>query len=299
MTEITLLDGGMGQELLRRSGDAPTHQWSTRVMRDHPQLVTEIHTDYFAAGANIATANTYALHRDRLRGTEFEGEFEALYNLALQSADIARAAHGSGLIAGALGPLNGSYRPDAHPDAATAIPLYAECARLMQGRVDLVICETVASVAHARAALRGAQEAGGPVWLAVTVDDTDGTRLRSGERVSEVLPIAVGEGATAVVANCSAPEVMPAAIDVLVGAGLPTGAYANGFTRITEAFKQAESNVSALKARLDLDPVSYADLAMGWIAQGATIVGGCCETRPDHIAELARRVRPATLSKVL
>lgn len=299
MAEITLLDGGMGQELLRRSGDTPTHQWSTRVMRDHPHLVTEIHADYFAVGANIATANTYALHRDRLRGTEFEGEFEALYNLALQAAETARMAHGSGLIAGALGPLNGSYRPDAHPDAATAIPLYAECARLMQGRVDLVICETVASVAHARAALRGAQDAGVPVWLAVTVDDIDGTRLRSGERVSDILPVAMGEGATALVANCSVPEVMPAAIDVLAGAGLPTGAYANGFTRITEAFKQAESNVSALKARLDLDPVRYADLAMGWIAQGATIVGGCCETRPDHIAELDRRLRPSALSKAL
>lgn len=64
MVKITLLDGGMGQELLRRSGDAPTHQWSSRVMWDHPKLVTDVHADYFAAGADIATANTYALHRD-------------------------------------------------------------------------------------------------------------------------------------------------------------------------------------------------------------------------------------------
>ena len=120
MDDMTLLDGGLGQELLRRSGDMPTHMWSTRLMIDHPDLVRAIHADYFAAGAQIATANTYALQRDRLAGTEFEDRFEDLYDTALQAAESARAAHGSGRIAGALGPLNGSYRPDAHPDLATA-----------------------------------------------------------------------------------------------------------------------------------------------------------------------------------
>lgn len=292
MSNITLLDGGMGQELLRRSGDAPTHQWSTRVMRDHPSLVADIHADYFAAGADIATANTYALHRDRLAGTDFEHEFAALYDIALQAAAKARTAHGVGRIAGALGPLNGSYRPDAHPALDAAIPLYTECAQLMQGRVDLVICETVASVAHARAALIGARAAKAPVWLAVTVDDTDGTRLRSGEPVSDVLDIAVDEGAVAVLVNCSIPEVIPAALDSLASANLPLGVYANAFTRITDAFTQAKANVSALQARGDLGPQKYADHAMRWIAQGATIIGGCCETRPDHIAEIDRRLGP-------
>jgi len=55
MTEITLLDGGMGQELINRSGDAPTPLWATRVMMDHPGLVGQIHADYFRAGASIAT----------------------------------------------------------------------------------------------------------------------------------------------------------------------------------------------------------------------------------------------------
>ena len=66
MTDITLLDGGMGQELVARSGDDPTPLWATRVMLDHPGLVRDIHADYFAAGATIATTNTYAIHHDRL-----------------------------------------------------------------------------------------------------------------------------------------------------------------------------------------------------------------------------------------
>ena len=50
MAKITLLDGGMGQELVARSGDEPTPLWATRVMIDHPGMVRAIHEDYFAAG---------------------------------------------------------------------------------------------------------------------------------------------------------------------------------------------------------------------------------------------------------
>jgi homocysteine S-methyltransferase len=290
MDDVTLLDGGMGQELLRRSGDAPTHMWSTRLMIDNPDLVRAIHADFFAAGAEIATANTYALQRDRLEGTAFEGRFEALYDAALQAAETARTDHGTGRIAGALGPINGSYRPDAHPDLAQALPLYTECANLMAGRVDLVICETVASLAHARAALQGARAAGVPVWLAVTVDDADGTRLRSGEAVADIVPIATGEGVSAVLANCSVPESMPEALQALAPANMPTGAYANAFTRISPEFRQSKSSVDALQAREDLGPEAYAEHAMAWVAQGAQIIGGCCETGPDHIAAIAHRL---------
>ena len=48
-----------------------------------------------------------------------------------------------------------------------------------------------------------------------------------------------------------------------------------------------------LMADNNMDPQTYADHAMGWVAQGATILGGCCEIGPAHIAELARRLRAA------
>ena len=295
MSDFVILDGGLGQELLHRSGDAPTHQWSMRIMHDHPELVRRLHYDYFVAGAQIATANTYALQRDRLEGTDFENQFEVLYDLALRSAEQARHDYGSGRIAGALGPLNGSYRPDAHPDLMTAIPRYAECATQMQGRVDMVICETVASLTHARAALAGAHAAQVPVWLAVTVADDDGTYLRSGEKLRDIIPIARDEGAEALLVNCSAPEAITEALRELGSADLPLGAYANAFTRITDAFRQSRSNVSALQARTDLGPERYADHVLEWCALGASIVGGCCETRPEHIAEIVRRLHRANL----
>lgn len=291
MSKITLLDGGMGQELVHRSGDRPTPLWSTQVMVDHPGIVQAVHADYFAAGATIATLNSYALHCDRLAGTPLEGKQEALIGMSLAEAQAARDAHGAGRLAGSLGPLIASYRPDIHPAHDVAVPLYAGLAKGLAKGCDLLICETVASVAHARAALEGALQAGLPVWLALTVDDTDGTRLRSGEALADVLDVA--QGAEALLINCSMPEAIPAAMDVLATAGKPFGAYANGFTRITEGFLADKPTVDALSARQDLGPEAYAVHALGWIAQGATIVGGCCEVGPAHITELARQLRAA------
>lgn len=288
MTDITLLDGSMGQELVHRAGDAPTPLWSTQVMIDHPGLVTAVHVDYRDAGATVHTANTYAIHHDRLAGTPLADAFTALHLAAVAEA---KAAITDQRIAGAIGPLVGSYRPGDHPDHATAVAKYTEIAELLAPHVDLIICETIASVAHARAVLEGAQASGKPVWLAMTVDDTDGTRLRSGEPLADVL--AVADGAAALLANCSAPEAITTALDILARSNLPFGGYANGFTRITGDFLKDKSTVDSLTARTDLGPDAYAAIAMGWIDQGATIVGGCCEVGPAHIARLAQAIRDA------
>jgi S-methylmethionine-dependent homocysteine/selenocysteine methylase len=102
MAQIVLLDGGMGQELVHRSGDAPTPLWATRVMIDHPGMVEAIHADYFAAGATMATTNTYAIHRDRLAAAGMEASFEPLHRAALDEAQRARRAAGRGRIAGSI-----------------------------------------------------------------------------------------------------------------------------------------------------------------------------------------------------
>ena len=290
MTDIVLLDGGMGQELVARSGDAPTPLWATQVMIDHPGLVRQVHEDYFAAGATVATTNTYAIHHDRLVKVGLDDRFGALHMQALAEAAAARAAHGSGRIAGSLGPLVASYRPETHPPHAESVSRYAEIARLLAPAVDLFLAETVASLAHARAVLEGALEGGRPVWLSVTVDDDDGSRLRSGEAIADLAPI-VAQGAGAVLANCSAPEAMGAALSVFQGFGLPFGAYANGFQQITKAFLEDSPTVDVLHARPEMTPALYADFALRWVAMGATIIGGCCETTPAHIAEIARRLR--------
>lgn len=285
MTDIILLDGGMGQELIHRAGDRPTPLWSTQVMIDHPGLVAQVHADYRNAGATVHTTNTYAVLRDRLKDAGLEGKFEDLHAAALKEAE------GAGALAGSLGPLGASYRPDLFPPHADAVATYTEIAEILAPQVDVLLCETVVSVAHAKAVLEAAVGTGKPVWLAISVDDEDGTKLRSGEALMDVIDVA-GDAA-AVLINCSVPEAIDQAIAVLATGDKPFGAYANGFTHISDGFLGDKPTVDALQARTDLGPEAYARFVMGWIAQGATIVGGCCEVGPAHIAKIAEAVTAA------
>lgn len=287
MAAITLLDGGMGQELVARSGDEPTPLWATRVMLDHPGMVRDIHADYFAAGATVATTNTYAIHHDRLERFGLDPMFHALHLRALAEAHEARAAFGAGRIAGSMGPLAASYRPDLTQPVEIAAPKYAEIARILGAHVDMILCETMASIEMCEGAAAGAQAAGKPVWLSISVDDHNGKLLRSGEPVTDLARVINAYPVAAVLANCSVPEAMADALAGLKTLGLPFGAYANGFTHISGNFLKDAPTVKELTHRHDLTPEKYADFAMAWVEMGATIVGGCCDVGPDHIRHLA------------
>ncbi len=287
---ITLLDGGMGQELISRYGEPPTPLWSTHVMMNEPALVGDIHSDYFAAGAQVATTNTYAIHRDRLQkqDPQLESNFEKLHEQACRIAADARDKHGNGKIAGSIGPLGFSYRPDLDYPPAQAAEMFAEIVKIHEPYVDFHLIETVSSIQHAKGCMMGAAASSKPVWLGITVADEDGTKLRSGEALNDIRTVVEEFSPAALLINCSTPEAVSQAIPVLSDLDVPFGAYANGFTYITSSFTESET-VDQLEARTDLGPEKYADFCEQWIAQGASVIGGCCEVGPKHIAELKRR----------
>ena len=291
MNNITLLDGGLGQELIHRYGQPPTPLWSTHVMMKQPELVGDIHSDYFAAGAQVATTNTYAIHRDRLQrqDPDLESNFEALHIKACDIANQARDKNGSGMIAGSLGPLGFSYRPDLSFPPEEAAEFYAEITKFHEPHVDLHLVETVSSIEHAKGCLLGTSVSSKPIWLAMTVADDDGSKLRSGESVQEVKPLISEFKPDALLINCSTPEAVSQTVPLLADIEIPFGAYANGFTFITSSFTKSET-VDNLEARNDLGPAEYADFCDQWIDHGATIIGGCCEVGPAHIAELNKRL---------
>lgn len=291
MTDITILDGSIGQELVRRFGDLNKPLWGIGVMAENPEILRAVHADYFAAGAEVATTNTYNIHKDRFIRDGVPDQFEKLNRLGCQLAAEARDAHGSGLVAGSLGPLGGSYRPDRGNDVDEAAEIFAEVARGQADMVDVYLIETMSSLDAARGAFMGAKSVGKPVWLAYSVDDDDGSKLRSGESIADAVALANELAFDALFINCSRPEAVSEAFKHLNAATMPTGAYANGFTRITEAFKSDAPQLTDLTERHDLGPDAYADFGEAWAAQGATIIGGCCEVGPAHIAELSRRLK--------
>lgn len=283
---ITILDGGMGQELIARSSAEPTPLWSTKMMLDEPELVRAVHDDFFAAGAMVATTNSYAIHHDRLIPAGIDDQFETLHQTACEIACASRDAAGGGWIAGAIGPLIGSYRTEPLPE--DAVGRFAEICRIQAPFVDVFLIETVSAIDHVRATLAGARGHGKPVWLSVSVDDYDGTKLRSGEPLEDVMDWT--DGVDALLVNCATPEAVSVAVDVIKGVDRPFGAYANGFTEITQSFVRVGATVRELSARTDLTPEAYAAFAESWAKMGATIIGGCCEVGPAHIAELVRRL---------
>ncbi len=289
---ITILDGGMGQELVRRAGRA-TPLWSTQALLDAPELVAAVHRDFFDAGAEVATANTYAVLPDRLAPHGLEDLLEALTDIACGLAARARDAAGGGLVAGSLGPLGFSYRPDLAPPPERAAETYARIGALQARVADVLLLETMSSVAQARGGLMGAGTTGKPIWLALSVADEDGTRLRSGEALAEVAPLLSEFRPERVLLNCSVPEAVSQGLPILAQMGLPFGAYANGFARIDPRFDRIGATVDVLEARQDVGPDRYAGFAADWADLGAETIGGCCEIGPAHIAALARRLKPA------
>jgi len=291
--QVTLIDGGMGQELLKRSGAKPGPLWSAQVMIDYPDIVRDLHIDFIRAGARVITLNAYSATPERLARDADESMFESLQLKAVEAAKLAREMAGiEGVrIAGCLPPLVASYRPDQAPDDETMLATYQRIVAVQQPEVDLFICETMASIREAKAALTAAKATEVPVWVGLTVADDSSATLRNGDALAEAVNQIDEIGAEAKLINCSKPEAINASWQALCSGTGPVGAYANGFTSIS-ALKPG-GTVDSLEARLDLGPENYADFAMQWVENGADIVGGCCEVGPEHISVIAQRLRDA------
>lgn len=285
MSDIILLDGGMGQELVRRSDRPATPLWSADVMLKDPDLVRNVHADFIQAGAQVITLNTYSATPQRLAMQNARDLLEPLHRAAMHAAKEAiEQTEKEGIrIAACLPPLVASYRPDTAPAFDESVDTYRRLVEL-QSESDIILCETMASIHEARAATTAAKETGKPVWVGFTVSDEQTGTLRSGETVSDALHEVQALGVDAVLLNCSQPEAISASWAQLKEANIPFGAYANGFSSVAPL--QPGGTVEHLEKRHDFSPEEFTRHAIGLVKAGASIIGGCCEVSPAHIKEL-------------
>jgi S-methylmethionine-dependent homocysteine/selenocysteine methylase len=284
---VTILDGGMGRELMRMGAPFRQPEWSTLALLEAPSFVSRAHQAYVDAGATVITTNSYAIVPFHLGEPRFAANGRELADLA---GSLARRVAGQGnvRVAGSLPPPLGSYRPDLfEPVEASRIlrPLIDGLAL----HVDLWLAETQSSIREVETVRAMLGDDRRPLWLSFTLAEelADGrARLRSGEEVRKAAARAVDLGAAAILFNCSPPEVMEAAIleaREAVPAGQTLGVYANAF--VPRARKAANEGLSGL--RDDTGPDAYLDCARQWVGAGASIVGGCCGIGPEHIGALA------------
>jgi len=289
---MVLLDGGMGQELINRGVSGQGVLWSAKALFDHPAAVQAVHEDYIRAGADVITTNSYACVRNNFEPLGLLDRLGEMNRLAAMLARQARDKAGKNvLIAGSMGPQNGSYRPDLVGSYDETEALYREQAGFLAPFVDLFICETMSCILEARAAATAARSTGKPVWLSWSIEDSGEARLRSGETIREAWNDIEGLGVEAVLLNCSPPEAIGKVLPELAAlSDVPVGAYANAFTPIPEKW-DFHGETSIPPSRTDVTPQAYAGHAAAWLETGARIIGGCCEVGPAHIEYLHKALR--------
>ena len=286
---LVILDGGMGQELINRKASGQGVLWSAKALFDAPESVVAVHEDYIRAGADIIATSSYSCIPNNFEPEGLADRLGEMNRLAAELAQRARDKVGKPvLIAGSMGPQNGSYRPDLVGSYTETEALYREQAEYLAPHVDFIICETLSCLLEARAAVTAAMSTGKPVWLSWSIADSGVANLRSGESIADAWQDIAGSGISAVLLNCSPPEAISKVLPELVSiCDLPVGAYANAFTPIPDKW-DFHGDASIPPSRTDVTPQAYADHAAEWLAAGAQIIGGCCEVGPAHIAQLHR-----------
>jgi S-methylmethionine-dependent homocysteine/selenocysteine methylase len=292
MTDITFLDGGLGQEINNRSAQDNAHPlWSVKVMFEEPDIVIATHKDFIRAGARVITMNNYTATIPRMTRHGFSDQFHAAHQLAAELVNKAIRQAQTEFdqeidvnIAGCLPPIAASYVASAALNYDDSYDQYSQLIEIQAEHVDVFLAETISNITEAKAALAALKAAGQKCFIGLTLSDDLSNSLRSGESLEAAIDQLGSEGVDGLCVNCSFPEAVDAALPLLAASGLRFGGYANGFTSI-EGLAPG-TTVDNLEARQDLPPAAYARHALGWAEAGATIIGGCCEISPEHIAYL-------------
>lgn len=282
-----LLDGSMGQEIVNRGGKSAYGEWAVAALHENPTLVKAIHIDYIEAGADVITTNTYSSTRTRLRHVGIEDRFEELVNIAGNLATTARKETGAShvQIAASLPPLEASYINEFALTFDEMVAQYKEMMTLLDPYIDIYLGETFSTVQESRALLTAAQNRDKPLWVSWTLHDHGSTDLRGNESLDQALDDLETFAADAVLINCCTPDSIAKALPKLKTSRLPFGGYANGFVEIPDIWI-SDGDVDQILSRADLSPDVYAGHVQNWIAAGASIVGGCCDVGPAHIARI-------------
>ncbi|ODQ01505.1 homocysteine S-methyltransferase family protein [Salinivibrio sp. SS2] len=284
MTSIALLDGGLGQEIYQRAPQVSSRLWSVAVMLEHLDIVKDVHKDFIRAGAKTHTLNTYPATPTRLAKAGLLDSIDTIYRQAFFALQQAVDETGEDVdIAGCLPPLVGSYLGQPQRSFEDMKAEFAHIARL-QPDVDVFLIETMSNTLEARAACAAAREQGKPYGVAFRLE-ADGN-LRSGESLNEAMRAVADYAPTAVMLNCCDPAVLTTAMPHMSRNYHTVGGYANAFKSVDDMAKGSKAD--ALEAREDLSPLVHTERVQQWIADGALVVGGCCEITPAHIQHLAQ-----------
>ena len=287
-----VLDGGMGQELLARGMKPNGTLWSANAILDenYHQLLSDTHRDFIKAGAEVIVTTTFTTRRKRLRDNNVEDKFEYLNKKAGQIAFDVKKEFPNILVAGGIPPQNLTYEADERSEEEI-IKNFNEQAKLLNPYVDFFYFDVWSSIKECKCGIEAIKEFNKPYLIGIHI--SEGTNLPSGENISDIKNI-IDEQLLGVMLSCVSPENYEANLEELKSLNVPFGFKINGFITTkpkngyTSTFSKSNGNPNEfLGQRKDLTPKKIGEIVKKFKDNGATILGGCCETRPAHINAMA------------
>ena len=291
--QTRILDGGMGQELLARGMKPNSTLWSANAILDanYHQLVLDTHLDFIKAGAEIIVTTTFATRQKRLKENNLLDKFEYLNQKAGEIAQAAKKKFPNTYIAGGIPPQNLTYEADDR-DESEITENFNSQAKVLKPFVDFFYFDVWSSIKEVRCGIEAIKEFKKPYLVGIHI--SEGTTLPSGENIKEIKEI-IDENALGVMLSCVSPENFEKNLEELKSLNVPFGFKLNGFvtTKLedsyTSIFQGKKTNPNEiLGKREDLTPVKIQEIVKKFMENGATIVGGCCETGPLHIEAMAK-----------
>ena len=223
-----------------------------------------------------------------------EDKFEELNIKAGEIAQAAKKIYPNVLIGGGLPPQYLTYEEDPR-DEEEIKNNFNEQAKILNPYVDFFYFDVLSSIKEFRCGIEAIKEFEKPYLLGIHI--SEGTTLPSGEKISNIKDI-IDHNSLGVMLSCISPENFEINFDEIKSLGVPFGFKFNAFERTktkdgyTANYSKSGGNPNQfLGQRHDLTPKKMSEIAKRFMDKGATILGGCCETRPAHIQELSKLKR--------
>lgn len=279
-TDVLLGSGAMGTLLVSRG--APSDGPRGPICVTHPELVSEVYDDYVSAGARILSTNTWDANRAKLTKFDWADSLEKINREGVRLAHEAAAGEYV-YVAGQVGPLGQLVKPYGPLTKTQVREIFREQIHiLLEESVDLLILETFSSTLELCEAIRAARDLSKDIPILASLTFLADGKTSFGADAAESFREILEAGADIAGMNCTiGPQEsldlllkvvshVPAPISVMPNAGYP---WIVGGRTVYPA-----------------TPDYFRDLAREFVKAGASIVGGCCGTGPDHIASMARVV---------
>ena len=293
--ETRILDGGMGQELLARGMEPNGTLWSANALLQdkYHQLLLDTHLDFIKSGAEVIVTTTFTTRKTRLRDNNVEDKFEYLNNKAGEIAQKAKKIYPNILIAGGLPPQYLTYEADTRSENEIRDDFYDQ-AKILNPYVDFFYFDVLSSIREFKIAIECIKEFDKPYLIGAHI--SEGTKLPSGEKISEIITQIYHDKLLGIILSCISPENYELNLKEIKNLNIPFGFKLNGFIKTnpkpnyTGAYKKSKTGNpnEFLGQRKDLTPDKMAEFARKFRDAGATIMGGCCETRPSHIKAFSK-----------